>query len=83
MSTEVEEKMLVNDLTRRQLKKLRANSYKSHWRDDIPSRMFRRLCEEVGELGEVLMEGDSIAISLECADVANFAAMIHDLAGEK
>jgi len=51
------------------------------WRNGCSEEwLYKRLCQEVGELGEALMRGTNVHIKQECADVANFAHMIADLA---
>ena len=70
-------------------KKLAANDYKGGWEDEDVSWLFKRLEEEVKELGRVLDKADAIfsncpdkefipEIISEAADVANFAMMIAD-----
>lgn len=55
---------------------LRDNDHKGGWDDCDLSWLYKRLKEEVEELGEVLLSGDERAITKEAADVANFAMMI-------
>lgn len=77
MSVKKEEECLVGNLGRIQLEKLRLNCRKSHWESCSIPWLLRRLQEEVGELFEaLLLEGDPYEIEQECADIANFAAMI-------
>ena len=70
-------------------KKLAANDHKGGWEDEDVSWLFKRLEEEVKELGRVLDKADAIfsncpdtefipEIISEAADVANFAMMIAD-----
>lgn len=81
MSTIREEKALVRKLSRVQQEKLRANSYKSHWRDEDVWNLVLRLREELSEMVSLLRDPDAPPKWLweEAADVANFAAMIADL----
>lgn len=79
MSIKEQELHLVNNLGRIQLEKLRLNCRKSHWGDCSIPWLVKRLQEEVGELFEALLfDGDCYEIEQECADIANFAAMIAD-----
>jgi ribA/ribD-fused uncharacterized protein len=77
MSTESEEKEIVEKLTIRMRKKLRKNSHKLHW-DKLPvPDLLRGLKEEVRELEEAIEKGEHPeAIANEAADISNFAAMI-------
>ena len=68
---------LVNSLAIDMLFKLRQNCHKAHWNTVSNAYLFERLKEEVAEL-ESALSGDSEDVMLECADVANFAAMIAD-----
>jgi hypothetical protein len=60
------------------------------WKEDGHAELYRRLCEEVGELGELLMGATDANIAgqdnefscdvvRECTDVANFAMFIADV----
>ena len=71
---------------------LRANDHKSHWRTMTLHALEARLLEEVDELSDARRWKESPrpgpmagsyarALGAECADVANFAMMIADLAG--
>jgi len=45
-----------------------------------PSAVYRKLLEEIGELGEAIMENDELSIEDELADVAfSFAVLIRKL----
>ena len=61
--------------------KLRANMHKAHWSTVEEAWLFARLVEEVGELAAALLAHDEDAIRDECADVGNFAMMIHEWRG--
>ena len=63
--------------------KLKVHQSKGHWEDADLLEMLRRLREEVEELNEATLEGNSIEIMLEAADVANFALIIQWLARHK
>lgn len=80
MSTPGEERQLVDTLRGVQLKALRTNRWKGHWHEESVAWLLKRLHGELGELVEVLMadKPDPDAVERECADVANFAAMIAD-----
>lgn len=89
MSTRKEETDAIDWLAVTQLAKLRANAHKSHWREESMGWLLDRLREEAGELSNAILQLDSSgnkteelkrAVISECADVANFAAMIADVA---
>ena len=67
---------LVNDMANHMFEKLRRNAHKAHWQTVTNQWLFDRLKQEVAELENALADG--IDIVHECADVANFAAMIAD-----
>jgi len=76
MSTRQQEEDLVVDLNMFQLDKLRKNRDKD-WMDVSPEKLLEFLVEEVEELKEALSsDGSNLDVCRECADVANFAAMI-------
>ncbi len=82
MSTQEEEFALVKDLNVTMLKKLRENCDKNSWGNYSCSALMKMLRKEVEELGEALTLKrryglDSGEVMRECADVANFAAMIY------
>ncbi len=65
------------------LDKLKANSHKGFtWRSDNADELFKRLTDELMELGDELLKPrvDKEKIIKECADVANFAMFIADKA---
>ena len=68
---------LVNDMANHMFKKMRLNKHKAHWSTVSQEWLFNRLIGEVDELMKAVTFGDGDVIS-ECADVANFAAMIAD-----
>jgi len=61
--------------------KLKANDYKGGWMTMTPGEVIRRLKEEVEEMCEaaIMHEGGVLE---EAADVANFALIFAQLAGE-
>lgn len=61
-------------------RKLAVNVHKKHWADVPRSYLFLRLLEEEAELYDALNRGTPQEIIDECADVANFAMMLADLA---
>mgnify|MGYP001606215973 CR=1 FL=1 len=76
MSRIEDEQLVVAELATPMLKKFRANSRKPHW-DELDARLLLKLLrEEVDELAQALDDGTGDEIALECADVANFAAML-------
>lgn len=60
--------------------KLRLNDHKPNWRTCSLGYLRQRLDQELAELNDALKCGDPRAVYDECADVANFAMMIADLA---
>jgi len=68
----------VFDLSQRMMQKLRKNSHKAHWSTVTNGWLFARLREEVDELRSALHNETPDDIANECADIANFAAMIAD-----
>lgn len=75
---EAEDRRVIDDLGRRQLRKMRANAGKAHWSTVSRAWLFTRLLEEVAELAGAIESGDQEEIADECADVANMAAMLAD-----
>lgn len=63
---------------------LYANRHKSHWREESPAYLKRRLKEEVKELIGAIDDScvSGREVTAEAADVANFAMMIADVCGE-
>ena len=72
-------------LNRDMVAKLKANKHKTGWKDIDPLDLLQMLEDEVGELRMVLedygfkYDATKRHASLECADIANFAMMIHDI----
>lgn len=60
------------------LAKLTANNHKAHWRTVSQAWLLERLCDELQELVDALIDGDPEAIRMEAADVGNFALFISD-----
>jgi hypothetical protein len=88
MSSPCEEERIVDDLAIIQKGKLRLNAHKTHWLrnegEELPEtldRFFELLEAEVTELEEAIAHGPK-HIKEECADIANIAAMIADLAAQ-
>ena len=79
MSAEFEEHGIVYALVAVMKRRLQANRHKSHWSYDSQLDLLKKLRAEVEELDEAIKLG-SVTIIDECADVANFAAMIADKA---
>jgi NTP pyrophosphatase (non-canonical NTP hydrolase) len=80
MSKLHEEQDIVRRLSFWQLRKLRENRYKRHWRKDSTDALLLHLRSEIIELHASIRRKDApITVALECADVANFAAMIADV----
>ncbi|MGG4288345.1 hypothetical protein ABEW81_11165 [Priestia megaterium] len=60
--------------------KLRENDHKGGWEDCDYGYLIPRLGEEVNELVQAIVSGQTVSIVKEAADVANFAMMIADKA---
>jgi len=73
-----DEQRIVRDLGIVQLGKLRANKHKPDWQAESVDDLFAFLLLEVEELRAALLIGKRAHVALECADVANFAAMLAD-----
>lgn len=87
MSTESQELALVGPFVERMLRKLRQNAHKTHWSRSDFRYLMVRLRSETRELAEAwkrrgrpMTKEDAEVIANECADVANFAAMISEMA---
>ena len=61
------------------------NDHKGGWRNIPLEELFSRLANETGELQTEINfpEQDMAAIIKECADIANFAMMVADVARKK
>ena len=65
--------------------KLRLNDYKGGWQDESPSYFLQRMADEWRELAHTIdlatmHEASPKDIIAECADIANFAMMVADVA---
>lgn len=60
--------------------KLRKNAHKGRWENLNSEQAFELAQNEVEELKQAMREGNSIEITLEGADVANFALMLASIA---
>jgi len=74
----------VDEFKRQMLRKLGDNTQKKHWLEMSYWYLFRRMEQEMKELERLLLD-EKIPhkhkkVTLECADVANFAMMIADKA---
>lgn len=84
MSCIVEEEYIVDSLGIAMKGKLRVNSFKPSWRSADPEDLLHFLKLEVAELEEAIKNKAKPAhIRMECADVANMAAMIFDVAAQE
>lgn len=77
-----EERAIVEYLGRCQLDKFSDNRHRAHWAHVTCRYLLGRLRQEVGELEAEMEKGYATRpadyVVSECADVANFAAMIAD-----
>lgn len=79
VSSEQDERRIVDELNDHMLFKLRKNAHKPNWQEESVPFLIERLREEVEELHEAYFGNEgATAIAFECADVANIAAMILD-----
>ena len=69
---------ILGTLHKLQKTKFLINDYKQHWRTTSLDVLFEGLLDEVRELQISLAQGRIANSQLECADIANFAAMICD-----
>ncbi len=75
---ELDDVAVVDGLRIEMIRKMRANAHKAHWSTVSQSDLFNRLLDEVIEMWDSLYDGTHDDVISECADVANFAAMIAD-----
>jgi len=78
MSTLRQDKNLLDNFNTIILGKLRANRFKSHWRNLSIEDNIKRIEEELVELKEAIKVGKKAHIVMEAADVAVFCAMLFD-----
>jgi hypothetical protein len=69
---------ILGTLHKLQKTKFLINDYKQHWRATSLDVLFKGLLDEVQELQISLAQRRIANSQLECADIANFAAMICD-----
>lgn len=69
---------ILGTLHKLQKTKFLINDYKQHWRTTSLDVLFEGLLDEVRELQISLAQGRIANSQLECADIANFSAMICD-----
>lgn len=81
MSDRRQEGQLVSRFAAWMLVKLRQNAHKVHWSKQSNEELLELLKGEVAELEAALANEGYAAVRLECADVANIAAMIADNVG--
>lgn len=74
-----QEQVLISELSKNCLNKLRVNCHKYHWYDVTFSNLLIFLKQEVTELEQAVIDDlDEEEVWKEAADVANFAAMVAD-----
>ena len=85
MSNKTEEIQAVMRFSKSMLYKLRQNHHKKHWSNTDLDYLIDRLEDEVFEMKAAyeksklpIKQSDAFEIQMECADIANFAMMIHD-----
>ena len=78
MSTLKQDKDLLDNFNTVILGKLRANRFKSHWRNLTVEGCIKRIEEELLELKEAIKVGKKAHIVMEAANVAVFCAMLFD-----
>ena len=80
MSVHIEEKRIVEQLSAAMLTKLALNRDKSHWTHEKPDRLLELAREKLSELALALYGGRTGDAVMDCADAANYLAMISDIA---
>ena len=80
MSVHNEEKRIVEQLGAAMLTKLAMNRYKPIWTTATYGRLLELAHEELNELRLAVNSGNHRDILTECADAANYLAMIADVA---
>jgi len=83
MSRKLEELKIVSALKAPMLEKLRSNGHKPHWRECSINDLIEMMEGEIQELKDELIEMNLEEALRECADIANFAAMIYDNINKK
>ena len=68
----------VDWFAKQMMERLVDNEDKGHWEDEANSYLIDRIGDELGELKDALVNGDSEGAIKEAADLANFAMMIAD-----
>ena len=74
----LEENRAIQRLTDTMQYKLKLNRNKGGWADTSNAVLLDRIKAEVFELEESLIDGDISNAIIECADIANFCAMLAD-----
>ena len=80
MSVHNEEKRIVEQLSAAMMTKLAVNRDKPVWTTAAGSRLLERCHEELHELATAIETGNQRYILEECADAANYLAMLADIA---
>ena len=76
MSVHIEEKRIVEQLSAAMLTKLALNRHKEHWTHATEDRLCNLLYEKISALALSLHAGRTSDAVMECADAANYLAMI-------
>ena len=80
MSVHNEEKRIVEQLSAAMMAELSVNRHKPGWLGDNLPDLFLRVEDELTELQLAIETGNHRDVLTECADAANFLAMIADVA---
>ena len=80
MSVHYEEKRIVEQLSAAMMTKLALNRYKTPWLGKKPDRLLELAREKLSGLALALYGGRNRDAVMECADAANYLAMIADIA---
>ena len=80
MSVHNEEKRIVEQLSAAMMTKLAVNRHKPIWTTAMETRLLELCHSELEELKLALQTGHNREVLEECADAANYLAMIADIA---
>ena len=80
MSTHTEEKRIVEQLSAAMMTKLALNRHKSTWLGERPDHLLELARNKLSALNLALYGGRTKDAVMDCADAANYLAMIVDIA---
>ena len=80
MSVYIEEERIVKQLSNAMMTRLAVNRHKPNWIGEKPDRLLELAREKLSELALALYAGRTKDAVMDCADAANYMAMISDIA---